>query len=40
MNKENKELVVGFSIEGYLNHNYDYIMECVAENDPEWRLIC
>ncbi|MGN1433817.1 MAG: ester cyclase [Ruminococcus sp.] len=28
----NKELVVSFFMEGYSNHNYDYIMECVAEN--------
>lgn len=28
----NKELVVSFFMEGYANHNYDYIMECVAEN--------
>ena len=28
----NKELVVSFFTEGYANHNYDYLMECVAEN--------
>ena len=28
----NKELVVSFFMEGYANHNYDFIMECVAEN--------
>lgn len=28
----NKELVVSFFMEGYTNHNYDYIMECVADN--------
>lgn len=28
----NKDLVVNFFMEGYSNHNYDYIMECVAEN--------
>ena len=28
----NKEQVVSFFMEGYANHNYDYIMECVAEN--------
>lgn len=28
----NKELVVSFFMEGYANHNYDYIMECVADN--------
>lgn len=28
----NKELVVSFFEEGYAKHNYDYIMECVAED--------
>lgn len=28
----NKELVVSFFTEGYTNHNYDFIMDCVAEN--------
>ena len=28
----NKELVVSFFMEGYANHNYDFIMDCVAEN--------
>ncbi|MDD6157050.1 MAG: ester cyclase [Lachnospiraceae bacterium] len=28
----NKELVVSFFEEGYTKHNYDHIMECVAED--------
>lgn len=28
----NKELVVSFFEEGYVKHNYDFIMECVAED--------
>lgn len=28
----NKELVVSFFEEGYAKHNYDHIMECVAED--------
>ena len=28
----NKEVVVNFFTEGYAKHNYEYIMECVADN--------
>ncbi len=28
----NKEVVIKFFEEGYTNKNYDYIMECMAEN--------
>ena len=28
---DNKELVVRFFEDGYTNHNYDFIMECVSE---------
>lgn len=28
----NKELIVSFFEEGYAKHNYDFIMECVAED--------
>ena len=29
---DNKELVIRFFVEGYINHNYDFIMECMAED--------
>ena len=29
---DNKELVSRFFVEGYINHNYDFIMECMAED--------
>lgn len=29
---DNKEVVVNFFTEGYAKHNYEYIMECVADN--------
>ena len=29
---DNKELVISFFVEGYINHNYDFIMECMAED--------
>lgn len=28
----NKDVVVGFFIEGYVNHNYDFLMENMADN--------
>ena len=28
----NKDVVVNFFTEGYAKHNYEYIMECVADN--------